>query len=117
MKLHGAFTVPYVWQKKKLLICLFPGLGATKRIFAQYDFGVSRSMIVEFLIPFRNETIAQYAQRMAEHIPREEDLIFIGVSFGGIIAQEVSKIIPPKKIILISTIKTEMEKPRYFYLA
>ncbi|MCY7409647.1 MAG: alpha/beta hydrolase, partial [Chitinophagales bacterium] len=47
-------------------------------------------------------------------IPLNKELIFIGVSFGGILAQEISKIIPVKKIILISTIKSAAEKPKYF---
>jgi len=95
-------------------VILFPGLGASEKLFGQFDFGDKKTFVVKFLVPKNKETIQQYCQRLAASIPKDEDLIFIGVSFGGILALEVSKIIPAKKIILISTIKAEHEKPRYF---
>ena len=97
-------------------IVLFPGLGASEKLFERFDFGDAKTLVIKFLIPEKNETLQHYCLRLSETIPADENLIFIGVSFGGILAQEVSKIIPPKKIILISTIKTEGEKPLYFSL-
>src|SRR6267143_1496615 len=95
-------------------IILFPGLGASEKLFERFDFGDRKTFVVKFLVPQKNETLYKYCQRLAVAIPADEELIFIGVSFGGILAQEVSKIILAKKIILISSIKAEMEKPRYF---
>ena len=95
-------------------IILFPGLGASEKLFNQFDLGDRKTFVVKFLTPQKNETLRQYSKRLALSIPTDEDLIFIGVSFGGILAQEISKIIPAKKIILISSIKTEHEKPSYF---
>lgn len=97
-------------------IVLFPGLGASERLFERFDFGNAKILVIKFLVPEKNETLFHYCQRLAETIPVDENMIFIGVSFGGILAQEVSKIIPVKKIILISAIKTEYEKPGYFSL-
>lgn len=97
-------------------IILFPALGASERLFDRFDFGNTKTQVIKFLIPEKNETLPHYCRRLAEIIPPDENLIFIGVSFGGILAQEVSKIIPVKKIILISAIKTEDEKPLYFSL-
>jgi hypothetical protein len=95
-------------------IILFPGLGASEKLFNQFDFGSRKSLVVKFLTPQKKETLQEYCQRLSLSIPTNEELIFIGVSFGGILAQEVSKIIPAKKIILISSIKNENEKPAYF---
>jgi pimeloyl-ACP methyl ester carboxylesterase len=95
-------------------LILFPGLGANEKLFERYDFGGRKTFVVKFLVPKKKETIQQYCERLATTIPRDEELIFIGVSFGGILAQEVSKIISAKKIILISSIKGGHEKPRYF---
>jgi pimeloyl-ACP methyl ester carboxylesterase len=97
-------------------IVLFPGLGASEKLFERYDFGNTKTLVIKFLVPEKNETLQHYSLRLAETIPVDENMVFIGVSFGGILAQEVSKIIPAKKIILISTIKTENEKPGYFSL-
>ena len=41
-----------------------------------------------------------------------EDPVLIGVSFGGVLAQEISKIINCKKVIIISSVKSRRELPR-----
>src|SRR5580765_6955326 len=97
-------------------IILFPGLGASEKLFERFNFGRRNTQVINFLVPQKKESLHHYCERIAKTIPQDGDLIFIGVSFGGILAQEVSKIIPPKKLILISSIKTELEKPGYFTL-
>lgn len=88
------------------------GLGANEKIFeklnlpTQYDF-----ICLPWLMPLNNESIGDYASRMADSIEQNEDFILFGLSFGGIIAQEISKIKPPQKLILFDTIKDENEKP------
>ncbi len=57
-----------------------------------------------------------YAKRLAEQI-KEPDPILIGVSFGGMIAVEVARLIKTKKIIIISSTKTRSEIPFYYKLA
>ena len=46
-----------------------------------------------------------------------ENPILIGVSFGGIIVQEMSKLIATKKIIIISSIKSHLELPEKLRIA
>ena len=98
------------------MIYLFPGLGASEKLFEPYVFDPLKATTIPFLVPEKGETLSHYCERMAAGIKRDEENIYIGVSFGGIIAQEISKKLPPRKIILISSIKTIYERPWYFNL-
>ena len=48
---------------------------------------------------------------MSEQI-REDHFVLIGISFGGVIAQEIAKIRVVEKVIIISSIKSKHELPR-----
>jgi esterase/lipase len=45
-----------------------------------------------------------YAKRIAKKIKRENPVL-IGVSFGGILVQEMAKHINTRKVIIISSVK------------
>ena len=65
---------------------------------------------MEWQIPRKDESLVAYARRFSENII-EDDAVLIGVSFGGIIAQEISLVKPLRKLIIISSIKTKYELP------
>jgi pimeloyl-ACP methyl ester carboxylesterase len=57
-------------------------------------------------VPFdKEDTLKSYSAKMAGQI-KEENPIIIGLSFGGMIAVEIGKIVPCQKIFLVSSIKT-----------
>ena len=95
-------------------IYFVPGLAASPKIFEyislpneKYEFH-----FLEWLIPESiDESLENYAKRLSQSI-KHENPILIGVSFGGIIVQEIGKYINPGKIILISSIKSENEIPK-----
>ncbi len=95
-------------------LVLFPGLGASEKLFDRYNFGKRKVIVINFSVPEKNETLKEYSRRIAKDIPQNEELIFIGVSFGGILAQEISGFISVQKIFLISSIKSPDEMPVYF---
>ena len=64
----------------------------------------------------KDKSIQSYAQRLCAKI-QHRNPILIGVSFGGIIVQEMSKIIDCKKVIIISSVKNNKEFPKRFKLA
>lgn len=67
--------------------------------------------LLDWLMPLdKNESLDSYCLRFSEFIT-EPNPIFIGVSFGGIIAQELSKKFKNTKVIIISSIKHHKEKP------
>ena len=89
-------------------------MGADARMFQLLNLDKSRfeKTILEWLPPLKKETLEQYAARMSTKIPVTADpIIVVGVSFGGMIAVEVSKRRRPAITILISSIKTITELP------
>lgn len=66
--------------------------------------------------PKEHESIENYATRLLLQINSEKPIL-IGLSFGGMMAVEVSKQIETEKIILISSAKTKNEIPFYYRLA
>ncbi|MFD2910122.1 alpha/beta hydrolase [Flavobacterium ardleyense] len=97
-------------------IYIFSGLGADKRVFQNMDFSGFNVKFVEWILPDENETIEKYAKRLAEEITHERPIL-IGLSFGGIIATEIGKIIATEKIILIASAKNKNQIPYYYRIA
>ena len=61
--------------------------------------------------PEKNEIIANYAARMATRIT-ERNAVLIGVSFGGVVVQEMAAFVDLKKLIIISSVKSKNELPK-----
>jgi pimeloyl-ACP methyl ester carboxylesterase len=97
-------------------IYLFSGLGADERVFKYLEFPGYHVVHVKWIAPVRNEPIAEYAKRLLQQIHTDRPIL-IGLSFGGIMAIEVSKLIETEKLIIIASVKTRNELPFYFRLA
>lgn len=92
---------------------IFSGLGADERVFRKLNFDGFAVTHIKWITPLKKENITDYASRIIEQIKTEKPLI-IGLSFGGIMAVEVSKLIETEKIIIIASAKTKFEIPFYF---
>lgn len=95
-----------------------PGLAASSSIFERIalpedDFEM---LLLEWEIPLDNETLPEYAQRIVAKIEHENPVL-IGVSFGGILVQEMAKYCQPRKVIIISSVKSNLEFPRRMKMA
>ncbi|MEX6626034.1 alpha/beta hydrolase [Tenacibaculum salmonis] len=104
---------------KKNAIYFVPGLAANTKIFEYLSLSEENTELhfLEWLLPLQiDESIESYAQRMCENI-HHENPILVGVSFGGVLVQEMSKIIDCKKVIIISSIKSNKELPKTLKLA
>jgi hypothetical protein len=91
-----------------------PGLAANSKIFEhiQVDTTKYECHFLEWKMPAsKNESIQDYAQRMCASITHQNPVL-IGVSFGGVMVQEMSKLIGCHKVIIISSIKTILELPK-----
>ena len=90
-------------------IYLMPGMAASSKIFELIKFPSNYNVIyLKWIKPNKNETIKSYAKRMSTFI-NDVDPVLIGVSFGGILVQEISKHIKVKKLIIISSVKSKIE--------
>lgn len=100
----------------KQVAYLFSGLGSDERVFKYLDFGDQVDLrIIRWEQPDMDESFEAYSRRLSAQIT-EANAVYIGVSFGGIVAIEVNKIISASKIILISSVKTAKELPAPFPL-
>ncbi len=103
---------------KKTHIYFVPGLAASKEIFKNIRLPEDRYEIhiLQWIIPEKNETLPEYAKRMASFVT-EPNAVLAGVSFGGVVAQEMSVFLNLRKLIIISSVKTKNELPNRLILA
>lgn len=97
----------------KTPIYFVPGLAASPKIFEYLQLPEDQFELyfLEWIIPSSiDETIQDYSKRMAALV-QHPNSVLLGVSFGGIVVQEMSKHLDVKKIILISSIKSKYELP------
>jgi pimeloyl-ACP methyl ester carboxylesterase len=95
---------------------IFSGLGADQRVFQNMDFSEYNAIFIDWIKPNHSENMADYAKRLSSKIEHEKPIL-IGLSFGGMIATEMAKIIETEKVMLIASAKTKHEIPFYFRLA
>jgi len=84
------------------------GLGADQRVFQYLDLPLAITPI-DWIDPIKSETLISYAGRLTKQIDTEEAFAILGVSFGGLIAVEMSKLINPAYLILISSAETSSD--------
>ncbi len=100
----------------KQKVYFLSGLGLNERIFKRISIKNVEVIHIPWLEPLKNEAIESYANRMIQScsIPQHYSPIFIGLSFGGLVAIEIAKLMPQARIIIISSIKHRKERPFYF---
>ena len=98
---------------KKIHCYFVPGLAASKEIFKNIRLpeGQFEIHILDWLIPEKGESLSAYAKRMCEGVEHENPVL-LGVSFGGVVAQEMSVFLKLKQLIIVSSVKTKNELPR-----
>lgn len=89
------------------------GLGADERVFEHLKLEFPFEPIA-WLQPESNESISHYAVRLSQIIDTSQPFVLMGVSFGGLIAIEISKIIQPVYTILISSVAIRSDLPVLF---
>lgn len=93
-------------------IYIFSGLGVDRRVFDNINFGDLDVEFVDWITSLKSESLENYAERISRKISTEKPIL-IGLSFGGMVAVEISKIIKTEKIILIASAKNRFELPKF----
>jgi pimeloyl-ACP methyl ester carboxylesterase len=95
-----------------------PGLAASSKIFEfiKLPSDAFEAHYLEWFVPDRGMSFGDYARKMAQQI-EEEQSVLVGVSFGGMLVQEMAKYIPVRKVIIISSIKRKSEMPKRLLFA
>lgn len=92
-------------------------MGANSKVFERLQLDEYNLHFIEWIIPQKDESIENYARRMSKDIDISSPVILIGMSFGGIIVQEISNYIETEKIVLISTVKNRKELPTLYKIS
>ena len=90
-----------------------PGMAANSLIFEKIKLNETLFSVhyLEWEIPKPQESLVDYAKRIAMKIT-EKNPVLIGVSFGGILVQEIADLMEVRKVIIISSVKTRSELPK-----
>ncbi|GGF75383.1 YqiA/YcfP family alpha/beta fold hydrolase [Wenyingzhuangia marina] len=97
-------------------VYFLPGMSACSAIFERIQLPKEKYKMhfLEWIMPHsKKESLTDYTKRFAKQIT-EKNPVLVGVSFGGVLAQEIAQIIPAKKIILISSVKSPEEYSPFF---
>ena len=102
----------------KIPVYFMPGLAASPIIFENIKLPEDQFEMhfLEWFLPNDKESIESYALRMTEKI-QDENPVLVGVSFGGVLVQEIAKHIKTQKVIIISSVKSNTEFPSRFKVA
>lgn len=97
----------------KIPVYFMPGLAASPSIFERIELpkDTFEMHLLEWFLPNKNETLQSYAKRMAEKV-KHNNAVLVGVSFGGVLVQEMAQFLTLKKLIIVSSVKCNSELPR-----
>lgn len=98
---------------EKIPVYFMPGLAASPTIFERIKLPEDRFEMVflEWEIPLENEILADYAKRITQKITHPNPVL-VGVSFGGILVQEMARFIEARKVVIISSVRSNSQFPR-----
>lgn len=95
-----------------------PGMAANSTIFEfiKLPKEVFEIHFLDWIMPSKNMNIESYAKEMCSKISHKNPVL-IGVSLGGILVQEMAKIIQVAKVVIISSVKSKSELPKRMLFA
>ncbi len=97
-------------------LMLLSGLAADERIFVAQKLAFPQLSVPQWLAPFKNEPLDDYAKRLASEIGPGPCVIG-GASFGGIVALHLVRHLNPEAVILIGSVRSPSELPMCARLA
>lgn len=102
---------------EKTPVYFISGLGIDERALSKIHLpGNFEMRFLRWIEPEKNEAFRDYCRRLTAGVDFSSPVIFAGMSFGGITACEISRMLPVKKIILLSSIGKAAELPKLYRL-
>ncbi len=107
-----------IMKNTKIPVYFMPGMAAAPSIFEHIVLSpdLFNVHVLEWFAPDKGISLEDYAKVMCEKIEHENPVL-IGVSFGGMLVQEMTKHIKVRKVIIISSVKTHQELPKRMQFA
>ncbi|SNZ00561.1 alpha/beta hydrolase [Flagellimonas pacifica] len=102
----------------KTHVYLMPGMAANSSIFDRIKLSKDTFEMhkLEWFVPDKGISLSDYAKKMSSSV-QHENPVLLGVSFGGILVQEMAKHIKARKIIVVSSVKDHSELPKRMLFA
>jgi pimeloyl-ACP methyl ester carboxylesterase len=92
-------------------IYLIPAMGCDARVYDGLQLDGYETTVLKWT-EFRGaRTLAEYAYTLSLQIKHRDSFALVGVSMGGLLAMELSLLLNPKKVILISSARGRKEFP------
>lgn len=89
---------------------ILSGLGADERVFDKIDFGAYKPVFIPWESVDPKQSFESYIKQLSLQA-QESKPVLIGISFGGIVAQEMSVLLNNCPVLILASIKTRAELP------
>lgn len=89
---------------------ILSGLGADERVFEKIDFGAYKPIFIPWESVDQEQSFESYIKQLCKHV-QEPHPILIGISFGGIVAQEMSVFLNNCPVLILASVQTKAELP------
>lgn len=105
-------------NQETIHVYFMPGMAASPKIFENIKLPENRFQMhfLEWLIPKKNESLKDYALRVSQDV-KHDNPVLIGVSFGGVLVQEMAKHIKVFRLIVISSVCSKHQLPKRMRIA
>lgn len=95
---------------EKPVCYILSGLGADERVFDNIDFGHYKPVFIPWESIDPKQSFESCIKQLSQHV-KEHNPILIGISFGGIVAQEMSTLLNNCPVLILASIRTRAELP------
>ncbi|WP_431121790.1 alpha/beta fold hydrolase [Flagellimonas flava] len=104
--------------RSKIHLYLMPGMAANPSIFDGIKLPPETFTLhrLEWFVPDKGMSLADYAKKMVVQV-QHENPVLLGVSFGGLLVQEMAQHIKVRKTIVVSAVKHQHELPKKMLFA
>ncbi len=96
-----------------MIIYLLPGIGCDERLFDRIDLGGYHIVKLRWPDFPKGCTLADIARELSAHVDATVPHVLVGVSMGGMVAQELASITKPEVVILVSSWTGPHEWPMF----
>lgn len=104
-----ANSAPKNIKPEKMNVYFLSGLGADKRVFSKLKLDDRFNVhYIDWIPPKKKEPLHDYALRLTAQMDTTKPFQLVGLSFGGIVASELSEIVHTEQTIIISSTPTNI---------
>ncbi len=102
----------------RIPVYFIPGMAANPSIFDEIKLDESKFEVhrLAWFQPKKGISFEEYAKEMCQSVIHKNPIL-LGVSFGGLLVQEMARHITTKKVFVVSSVKSEKELPKRMLFA